>query len=325
MDLIIFCGKMLEEQMKKIKKNIDLDFLFWYMHSQIYAKHFFSDKDLIKNRFKNKLNREVNLKNPQRYNDKLQWLKLKWRSQLAITCADKYKVRDFVRKKIGKKVLNKIYRVYESVDDIRIEDLPNQFVLKPNHGTKSIIFCDDKKKINWKYQFLKMKIWLKTNFYWPGREYVYKEINPKIICERYLQEEDGTPPKDYKIFCFHGEPKLIEIDIDRFSSHKRNFYDLNWNLLDLQIEYPNDSSLNITKPERLEEIIKYSRVLSKNFPHVRVDLYNIKGEIFFGELTFFHESGFGKFNSPKYEYKIGKWIHLDEIPKENIKSSEFNF
>lgn len=300
-------------KMKKIKKKLK-NYIFIYnlfiKIREFWYKNFISDEKCIKKRFKKRMGREVNLENPVKYNDKLQWLKLNWRDPVATKCADKYKVREFVKNKIGKKYLNKIYGVYDSVDEINIKNLPQSFVLKATHGSGKNIICKNKNSLNWKKKAINMKGWLKTNHYWINREWVYKDIKPKIICEKYLENKNGNPPKDYKIFCFNGEPKLIEVDFDRFSSHTRNFYDLDWNLLNLEIEYPNDKNTYISKPEKLNEMLKLSKILSEDFPHVRVDFYNLNGELIFGELTFFHESGTGKFNLEKYEIKMGNWLTL---------------
>jgi hypothetical protein len=156
----------------------------------------------------------------------------------------------------------------------------------------------------------KLKRWLRTNHYWKSREWVYKDIKPRIICEKYLSGTDGNPPNDYKIFCFNGEPKIIEVDFDRFKNHKRNFYDLDWKFINGEIKYPNDSSVNIQKPEKLSEMLDLSRILSAGFPHVRVDFYYLNNQIIFGELTFFHQSGMGKFEPEEFELEMGSWLKL---------------
>jgi hypothetical protein len=123
-------------------------------------------------------------------------------------------------------------------------------------------------------------------------------------------DENGEPPKDYKIFCFNGEPKLVQVDIDRFNNHRKNFYTLDWRFVELEIKYPSDKSIEIPKPEALDEMIELSRLLSSDFPHVRVDFYYIKNKIIFGELTFFHGSGFGHFRPEEFEIEMGSWLQL---------------
>lgn len=284
-------------------------FLNWFK-TQIYLRYCYSDIGLIKKNFKNSLDREVNLINPIAFNDKLQWLLLNWYDPLAVRCADKYEVRKYVKKRIGSHVLNEIYKIYDGVDDICLSELPSSFVLKTTHGSGWNIICKNKNLLDFNYEFKKLKWWLKSNYYWLGREWVYKDIKPKILCEKYLSDESGKPPKDYKIFCFNGEPKLIQVDINRFSFHKRNFYDTNWNLLDVRMIYPIYLQSNITKPVNLDIMLKYANLLASDFPFVRIDFYTISGKIVFGEITFFPEAGTGKIEPVSFEYKMGKWLKL---------------
>src|SRR5699024_128742 len=295
---------------KKLKQSYSLIYLYDFF-KEIYYKYFISDEKLIKKRFRKRLGREVNLKNPKKFNDKLQWLKLYWRDPLATKCADKYKVREYIKEKIGEKYLNELIAVYNSVDEIDIDKLPKSFVLKGTHGSGYNIICKNKDKMDLEKEFKKMRRWMWTNYHWSKREWVYKDIKPRIICEKYMEDESGEL-RDYKIFCFHGEPKIIEVDINRFTDHKRNIYDLNWNLLDVEIEYPSEPNTIIQRPETLNEMLELSRILSKDFPHVRVDFYNVNGEIIFGELTFFHESGMGKFNPSEYELELGRYLDLQD-------------
>ena len=277
---------------------------------EFYYRHVISDEELIRKKFKKRLGREVDLENPIKFNDKLQWLKLNWHDPVATKCADKYEVREIIKEKIGEEYLNELIGVYESVDEINIDELPEKFVLKGTHGSGFNIICKDKNELNWDLEFKKMRRWLKNNYYLSNREWVYRDIKPRIICEKYLEEFETGELRDYKIFCFNGEPKVIEVDFDRFKNHKRNFYDLDWKFINGEIKYPNDSSVNIQKPEKLSEMLNLSRILSVGFPHVRVDFYYLNNQIMFGELTFFHESGMGSFRPEDFEVEMGKWLEL---------------
>ena len=268
------------------------------------------DEYIIKKRFKKRLRRELQLGDPQGYNDKLQWLKLYWHDPVAIKCADKYEVRQYVADKIGNKYLNVLYGVYESVNEINLDELPKSFVLKATHGSGFNIICKDKTVMDWPKEFRKMRRWLKRNYYWKSREWVYKDIAPRIVCEKYLEEKDAADLRDYKIFCFGGEPKLIQVDFDRFKNHRRNIYDFEWNLMDVEIKYPRDASIIINKPPNIDLLLDLSRKLSQGFPHVRVDFYLVNGQILFGELTFFHASGRGKFKPEEFELVMGEWLQL---------------
>lgn len=313
---------------KKLKKNVFFMFIYCQLREKYY-KHFFSDKHLIKKMYRDRLNREVNLENPKRFNDKLQWLKLNWHDPLAEKCVDKFKVRGYVREKIGDEYLNELYGVYESVKEIDINKLPKSFVLKATHGSGLNIICEDKNSLNWKKEFWKMRRWLRYNHFWLTREWPYKNIKPRIIAEKYLEGEDGFPPKDHKIFCFNGEPKLICVDFDKYDENvkkrdvqikedglklglKRNVYDIDWNLLDVQIMGLNDPSVKFSKPDNFEKMIEFSKILSEPFPHVRVDFYNYEGNVLFGELTFFDTSGTPRIIPEEFEMKMGEWLDLPD-------------
>jgi len=292
-----------------IDNNIFLSLMYDKI-KQFYYKNFFTDESLINKKFNKRLGRDANLLKPERYNDKLQWLKLNWYDPMATICADKYEVRKIIKKKIGEQYVNELLGVYESVDDICIEDLPKSFVLKGTHGSGFNIICKDKNKLDWKYEFKKMRRWIRINYYWANREWVYKDIKPRIICEKYMEDRSGKPPKDYKVFCFDGEPKLIQVDIDRFDQHKQNFYDTNWNFRNVEIEKPAAKEAIVEKPEKLEEMLQLSKILTSSFPHARADFYDWDGKIIFGEITFFHHSGMGKFNPPEFEVEMGSYIKL---------------
>lgn len=300
---------MLEKTKSVLRKSESL-VTIWHLLREKYYKYFFSDEEYIRKRFRERLGRELDLKDPKKFNDKLQWLKINWYSSLAVKCADKYEVRDVVKNKIGAKYLNKLYGVYESVEEIDINSLPEQFVLKGTHGSGFNIICKDKSNKNWDEEYKKMKRWLLKNHFWSTREWVYKDIKPRIIAEKYLEQPKHGELRDYKIFCFNGEPKFIEVDIGRFKNHKRNIYDLDWNLMDVEIKYPSDKKEIIKKPHNLDKMIKLSKILSEGFPHVRVDFYYYDKQIIFGELTFFHGSGLEKISPSSFEEKMGDWLKL---------------
>lgn len=280
-------------------------YIFYFL-----GKYILGDKLLIKIRFYFRLKRKVNLSSPVFYNDKIQWLKLNWYDPQAILCADKYSVREFVKEKIGESYLNKIYGVFDSVDDIDIAKLPKSFVLKSTHGTGEVIIVKDKNKVDWNHAKKEMRKWLKSNIYWTTREWVYKDIKPRIICEKYLIDEELEDLRDYKIFCFNGEPKIIQVHMDRFGEHKKQHYDTEWNLLNLKTNYNTDVESSIKPPEQLVEMLRLSEKLSEDFPHVRVDLYIVNNKIIFGELTFFPGSGFIIFENEEDDKMMGDWLTL---------------
>lgn len=294
-----------------IKNNETLYTLHRYF-KQMYFKFYFNDKRFIQKKFKKRLGREVNLENPQKFNDKLQWLKLNWYDPLAVKCADKYAVREFVKDKIGEKYLNELYGVYSSVNEINLDELPEKFVLKGTHGSGLNIICKDKNKMNWKKAKKKMKRWMITNHYWQTREWVYKDIKPRIIAEKFIETNNNKPLKDYKFFCFNGEVKSLFVAKNRGIGTTFDFYDLDWNWLEVKNHYPN-SNKKVEKPEKLDKMICLAKKLSKKFPQVRVDFYYENKKIYFGELTFFHFSGFESFEPESFDIEMGKWLDLNKI------------
>ena len=223
-------------------------------------------------------------------------------------CADKYEVRQYLENKGYGYLLNDLISVYESEKDIDVSKLPEKFVLKGSHGSGWNLIVKDKNKIKWKPWKLVMKSWLKQNLYYYGREWVYKDMKPRIICEKYLEDKNGEL-LDYKIYCFNGKPKFIQVDVDRFTNHTANYYDCEWNTMPFQYGDENSNRV-IERPENLDEMIIISKDLSREFPHVRVDLYEVNGKLYFGELTFFTASGACEFSPEKYDLIIGSWLEL---------------
>lgn len=249
----------------------------------------------------------INWDNPKTLNEKLQWLKIYWRDPLATVCADKYAVRDYVRDTIGEQYLNTLIGVYDTIDEIDINSLPDKFVLKATHGSSMNIICSDKSKMNWGNEKKKLKRWLTTNYYCGNREWVYKNIKPRIICEEYL----GDNIVDYKLYCFNGEPRYWFVATDRKAGVKADYYELDWKKAPFRWIYPPLNSPP-QKPQNSDKMIELSKMLSKPFPFVRVDFYEINGKIYFGELTFFHGSGFGWYEPREYNEYLGQLLKLPE-------------
>ncbi|MBR7552553.1 ATP-grasp fold amidoligase family protein [Allobacillus sp. GCM10007491] len=302
-----------------LKKLFNESEIIIYLYDRItgaYFKNFISDERLIRKKFKNRLGRDLQLDNPVKFNDKLQWLKLNWYDPLATKCADKYEVREFVSETIGEEYLNELYGVYESVDEIDIDKLPNSFVLKGTHGSGYNVICKDKNKMNWDEEFKKMRRWLRLNYFWKVRQWVYKDIKPRIVCEKFIEQEEGAELRDYRFFCFNGNPKFITVDfsITNKKNTRRNLYDLDWNLMEQEIAYPRELNLKVDKPDKLDKMIELSKKLSANFPHARVDFYYIDNRIIFGEITFFHQGGMGKIKPLEFEDEMGSWLKLPKKP-----------
>lgn len=255
----------------------------------------------------------LNLESPKSFNEKLQWLKIyntKHFNPRYTDMADKIKVKDIVSSLIGSKYVIPTIGEWETFDDIDFDKLPSSFVLKTNHDSGGVVVVPDKGSLDLKKARERIEKSRRINFYWYGREPQYRDIKPKVFAEKYIADESGYELKDYKFFCFDGEPKLIQVDYGRFIDHKRNIYDINWNFVDVSIKFPNDPSHQIDRPKNLEEMIGIAKKLSQNIPFVRVDLYSIESVILFGELTFFHGSGFERFTPKAFGLKVGSWLRL---------------
>lgn len=261
-------------------------------------------------RFRRKTGRTPDLVHPATYNEKLLWLMIYWRSPEAARCADKYEVRDYVKRRCGEEILVPLYGVYRSADEIDYSRLPQEFILKATHGSGWNLICTDKNGFDKKQAAHEMNRWLTRNYYYYSREWVYRDIQPRIICEKLLTAENGKLPDDYKIFCFNGVPRIIQVDSDRFTRHIRNFYDTGWNFLDYAVAFPNDKSKIKKKPERLDDMLEIARKLSSGFPQARIDLYHTENKIYFGEITFFHGGATEKFFQEEFARIMGDYLTL---------------
>ena len=280
--------------------------------SRFLIKHFYVYK--LKKDFKKGTGYDLNLEHPKTYNEKLQWLKCYYRDPMMTQCADKIAVRDIVRNLIGDQYIIPLYGTWKRPEDIDFESLPNEFVLKTNHTSSKVILCPDKSKLNKEECCEKLTQWLSENYYYMAGEWVYRDIPPKILCERFLHGE----MIDYKFHCFHGEPKICEIITNRKNGHLNGtLFDMDFQRLPVVHKDPIDE--HVKKPEHFEEMIRIARTLSARFPFVRVDLYDLEGQVWFGELTFFPSNGMEWFNPPEWDRKLGDMIHLDQLNPAYVK------
>lgn len=254
---------------------------------------------------------ELNLEDPQSFNEKLQWLKLNWYDERARICANKLLVRDYVVERGLEHILNDLLAVYDKPEDIEWEQLPDRFVLKPTHDSGHVIVCKDKAELNKKKTINSLHKWLSFDYFKVG-EWQYASTK-KIICEKYLEDSHGQGLTDYKIFCFNGKPKFVQVDLDRFTNHVRNVYDLEWNYVPIQFYYPTDGTRRVQRPSSLNTMIEYAERLCAGFPFVRVDFYSWKDNIIFGELTFFHGGGYEAFFPNEKDFEIGQYLELPNI------------
>lgn len=260
------------------------------------------------------MHKSLNLNPPLTFNEKLQWLKLFDRHDSYSKLVDKYEVKKYVADAIGEEYIIPTFGIWERVSDVDFNGLPNQFVMKCTHDSQSFIICKDKNSLNIKDVKSKLsKCLVKNKWYYQGREYPYKDIQPRIIAEQYLVDESGKELKDYKFFCFNGEPKMLLIVSGRGKDQCQDFYDMDFNLLPVhRINHPN-SNVKRFPPKNFEKMIELAKVLSNGFPHIRVDFYNINGAIYFGELTFFSGGGNMRFEPDEWDSILGSWINLPQI------------
>ncbi len=254
--------------------------------------------------------RFINLKNPQTFSEKLQWLKLYNHRPEYTRLVDKYAVKQYIADKIGTEHIIPTIGVWNRPEDIDFDTLPNSFVLKTTHsgGSSGVIICKDKSKLNIKRTIKLLNKSLKTDLSKTVREWPYKNVPRKIIAEKYMEDEYGEL-RDYKFYCFNGKIKCAQVDFDRFSEHHRNMYDSQWHLIPMTFGYPCKNNY-ISKPKNLNLMLNLAETLAANIPHIRVDLYNVNGNIYFGELTFFPTSGYKSMNPNGWDYKFGDWLKL---------------
>lgn len=251
----------------------------------------------------------LNLDRPERFTEKMQAIKLSplIRKQQPLT--DKWEVREFVTSRIGAEHLIPVYRIFERPEDIHRELLPESFVMKCTHDSGSVSICRDLRSFDVDAMIQQMKRSYERDYFHLHREYNYFGIHRRVICEQFLEGPDGKPPKDYKFFCFNGEPEFIQVDLDRFGSHNRVMYGTGWTKTDFNINFPL-SEAEVDRPAELEQMLAIARKLSKGFPFIRVDLYCCHDKVWFGELTFIHGAGYELFEPDEYDLHFGRMIDL---------------
>ncbi len=268
---------------------------------------FIPDEMMIKIQYRIKLGRGLDLKNPTRYTEKLQWYKLYYRKPLMTKCVDKYRVREYVQEKGISYILTQLYGVYDSITQIHYEQLPNKFIIKTTNGSGTNIICNNKDNFDWDGAKKKINEYMNRPTISAGREWAYYDVQNKIVVEELLEDEDNPfgGINDYKFMCFNGKAQCVVVDVGRMTHHKRNFYDMEWKRIQVSSDHENFEP-NIKKPTNFEEMISIAENLAGGFPYVRVDLYNIGGKIYFGEMTFYPWSGYVEFEPDEFDYTLGE-------------------
>jgi len=275
-----------------------------------------SDKIYLKVLYYLSIGKTIDFNNPKTFTQKIQWLKLYNNSPICTKMVDKYEVREIIKEKIGEEYLIPLYGVWEDFNEINFETLPNEFVLKTTHDSGSIVICKDKSKLDFNAARKILNSSLKKNYFWKTREYPYRDVKPRIIAEKLMSNEDGSDLSDYKFLCFNGKPEVLFFASQRFNNRnepaKFDFYDMELNHLPFRSKGHKNSEQILKNINSFSKMKYLSEKLSNGFPHLRVDLYLINGRIYFGELTFHHDSGIVPFIPKEWDERLGNMIRLDK-------------
>lgn len=272
-------------------------------------KYLLNDELLVMKSYYDVFQKDIDLFNPKTFNEKIQFLKLYNRNADLNSMADKYKVREFVEKKVGKKFLNDLYGVYDNPDDIDFAILPNQFVIKCNHSWGTNIICLDKEKLDIAKTKSQLRTWLKQEHYPVNAEWAYKEIEPKITVEKFL----GEDVRDIKVFCFDGKPKYVEVDSNRSKVHLLDIYDIEWQRLNVKKGNNSNHPATLKKPRFIEELLDASIKLSGDQIFCRVDFLATDEIYKFCELTFYPGAGLSGFEPESFDLKFGADLNIESI------------
>lgn len=299
---------MKSESIQKIKRILGRNVIEFFYRSL----GFLSDEKYLRLLFRLRMGRKLDLDNPKTFCEKLQWLKIHGREEIYTTMADKYLAKQFIAGKIGEKYVVPLLGVWDRFDDIDFDALPDKFVLKCNHDSGSAIICRDKTKLDKENARKILEKSLKTDYFILKREWPYKNINRRIIAEEYLEDEPGVNLFDYKFFCLNGIPRIMYVIEGASDNPTEAFFDMNQNYLDLEMEDPRPE-IPPRLPESFDEMKRLAAELSDGVPFLRVDFFCVKGRLYVGELTFFHESGFGEIKPKEWDEKLGNMLDLSRV------------
>lgn len=275
-----------------------------------------SDRSVIERQFRRAFGYDLDWANPRTLNEKLNWMKLHVRDPLQKIAADKFAVRAHVAAKVGEQYLIPLIRKCDRAEEIRFAELPAAFVLKTNHGSGQNWIVRDKAREDERAVIRQFREWLATSHYAASREWPYKDMQPAVVIEELLLDEDGQIPSDFKLHCFGGKVAAIQVDLDRETAHRRNFYDLDWNLQPFiwtewergKPAWPNGRA--VARPAALAEMVRVAETLAVDFPYARIDLFDCRGKVYFGEITFYHGGAFERFDPPEFDRFFGDKLAL---------------
>jgi hypothetical protein len=283
----------------------------YYQLKTSFLRRFGSnDLEFIKSNYYLKNNRKLELDNPREFTEKLQWLRLHLYNENYKDYVDKYEVRNYISKKIGDAYLNDLIGVYNIAEDLNFDELPHQFALKCTHGSGYNVIVKDKSIINIDDVKNRLNSYMSMNYYNKYKELIYKDIKPRIIAEKYLNQTDSEHIIDYKFYCVNGNPEYVLVKTNYNDQNHNCFYDLDWNKLESDVKISNYLEKHIEKPNNFDELIDIAKKLSEGFIFLRVDLYSINDKVYFGELTFFPRAGFKRLAVERLNIELGDKMTL---------------
>lgn len=276
------------------------------------------DSTYLKLAYRVYMGKKLNLVSPKSFNEKLQWLKIHNRKDIYTTMVDKYCAKEYVSNILGEEYVIPTLGVWNKFEDIEFGNLPDQFVLKCTHDSGGLVICRDKNVFDQERARRIINKCLKRNYYNTSREWPYKNVKPRIIAEPYVVDKATNSLNDYKFFCFNGKVKCFKVDFNRFVKHQANYYDKNCKLLPFgEKDFPRDPSADIKIPPVIDEMKKMAEIIAVGQPFLRVDFYYANNHIYFGEITFYPATGFGKIEPEEWDSILGEWIDLRMITKKN--------
>lgn len=316
-DMLVYIGVQTEETEKEIIKQLDTLKIEYKKGMQNLVNQYWKtvdDEKYLKAMYFFHTNKELDIDNPKSFNEKLQWLKLYDRKLEYNILVDKYEVKKYVASLVGEQYIIPTLGIWNTFEEINFDDLPEQFALKCTHDSGSCVICENKSFFDINKARKKIEKCLHRNPYYTTREWPYKDVKPRIIAEKLLIDDFGEEtPVDYKFFCFDGQPKVV---LTVHGGHNdetkavRRMYDIDWNLLDVGLHGKESVKEAETKPEKYNEMVELACKLSKGYIHVRVDFYCLKDSVYFGEITFYHMSGYEIFKPDSWNDRLGEYIKL---------------
>lgn len=299
---------------QKIKKGLNNHQLIVSEMNRRGLLKFLSDEQWVRLMYRIRIGKKLNLENPQTFNEKVLWLKLYGRNPAYTNYVDKYEVKKIVADLVGEEYVVPLLGVYDNFDEIDFDSLPDQFVIKTTHDSGGYVICKNKLELDINAARKKIESCLKRNYYYSSREWPYKNVKPRIIVEKYIVGADGTEMKDYKFFCFNGEPKFgFQVEGRTSEKMKIGFYDTDFN--QIPVKQGGDKyeiAEKLVRPHNLEKMLELSKILTKGIPFVRMDFIEVDDRLYVGEFTFYHWGGTMKFEPEEYDRKFGEYLVLPE-------------